>query len=59
MSFMLLDVAPGAHNIQMRFETPLENRVGQILFVLSALVIAALCALSFRLRPKAANSLPA
>ena len=29
MGFMLIDVPPGDHMIQMRFETPMENRIGQ------------------------------
>ena len=37
MDFMLIDVPEGAHNIQMRFETPPENRFGQVLFVITAL----------------------
>jgi uncharacterized membrane protein YfhO len=37
MGFMLVDVPPGDHVIQMRFETPLENRIGQALFALAAL----------------------
>jgi hypothetical protein len=39
MDFMLLDVAEGAHNIRMRFETPPENRFGQVLFVLTVLAL--------------------
>jgi hypothetical protein len=42
MSFMLLDVPAGRHAIQMRFEVPLENRVGQILFAISVLACIAL-----------------
>jgi hypothetical protein len=38
LSFMLVDVAPGAHEINMRFETPLENRVGRVLTATSALL---------------------
>ena len=34
MNFMLLDLPEGAHDIRMRFETPLENRLGQIAFVI-------------------------
>ncbi len=30
MNFMLLDVSEGAHTIQLRFETPMENRIGRI-----------------------------
>jgi hypothetical protein len=38
MDFMLIETGEGQHEIQMRFETPLENRVGQGMFVLTALV---------------------
>jgi hypothetical protein len=42
MGFMLIDTPEGEHRIQMRFETPLENRAGQVLFVLTGLVIGGL-----------------
>ena len=42
MGFMLLDASPGYHEIQLRFTTPLENRIGQILFGLSCLAILGL-----------------
>ena len=42
MGFMLLDVREGDHAIEMRFETPLENRVGQALFVISVFTIIGL-----------------
>jgi hypothetical protein len=42
MGFMLIDAPEGDHRIQMRFETPLENRAGQVLFVLTAIVIIGL-----------------
>jgi hypothetical protein len=35
MHFMLVDTGPGTHELEVRFETPLENRVGQVLMVLS------------------------
>ena len=38
MSFMILDVPPGSHNIQARFETPLENRIGGALTASSLLL---------------------
>ena len=38
MGFMLIDAPEGQHAIQMRFETPLENRAGQVLFVLAGIV---------------------
>jgi hypothetical protein len=42
MQFMLIDVAPGLHNIDMRFETPLENRIGQVLLLISVLTVGGL-----------------
>jgi hypothetical protein len=42
MGFMLIDVPEGVHKIRMRFETPLENRIGQIFFVVTVLLLAAL-----------------
>ena len=44
MGFMLLDVPAGQHRIDMRFETPVENRVGQGLLVLSLLTAGVLIA---------------
>jgi hypothetical protein len=35
MGFMLIDDTPGMHTIALRFETPLENRIGQGLLVIS------------------------
>ncbi len=58
MDFMLIDAPAGAHNIRMVFETPLENRVGQILFIVTALVLAGLSvpAVSRRIAPSPAAS---
>lgn len=42
MGFMLIDAPPGTHRIQMRFQTPLENRAGQVISGLSVLAMAAL-----------------
>ncbi len=42
MGCMLIDATEGDHRIQMRFETPLENRAGQILFVLTGLIMTGL-----------------
>lgn len=42
MGFMLLDVARGHHSITMRFEVPLENRLGQAMLVLSLISLAGL-----------------
>jgi hypothetical protein len=39
MGFMLIDVPEGAHRVQLRFETPLENRIGQAVFFLGMLGI--------------------
>ena len=52
MGFMLIDVPPGTHNIDMRFETPLENRVGQVVFFISLLLAGGLVALDRRLWKK-------
>jgi len=48
---MLIPVPEGAHNIRMRFVTPLENRVGQVLFVLTALLAAGLVTMPRRFSP--------
>jgi hypothetical protein len=50
MGFMLIDVAPGVHTIDMRFETPLENRIGQILLVVSLLTAGGLVVRDIKLR---------
>jgi hypothetical protein len=42
MGFMLIDMPAGDHAIRMRFETPLENRVGQILTILSLIIAASM-----------------
>jgi uncharacterized membrane protein YfhO len=42
MGFTLIDVPEGEHRIQMRFETPLENRAGQVLSVLTGLAMVGL-----------------
>ena len=39
MGFMLIDVPEGSHRIRMSFETPPENRAGQMLFGLTAIVL--------------------
>ena len=64
MDFMLLDVGPGAHAITMRFETPLENRAGAGISVISLIAVLALIssawrAAEFRPRPSPASSVPA
>jgi hypothetical protein len=47
MGFMLIDVPGGNHSIRMHFETPLENRAGRILLVLSLTIVAGLPILSY------------
>ncbi len=42
MGFMLIDAAEGDRRIRMRFETPLENRVGRVILVLTTIVMAGL-----------------
>jgi hypothetical protein len=42
MGFMLIDLAPGTHNAELRFETPLENRIGQVLFAIAAITTVVL-----------------
>jgi uncharacterized membrane protein YfhO len=42
MNFMLIDSGPGTHAVDLRFETPLENRAGQGLLVVSLLVVGGL-----------------
>jgi hypothetical protein len=42
MNFMLIDVPEGNHGIQMRFETPLENRIGQVISLLGLAVVICL-----------------
>lgn len=42
MNFMLIEAPEGSHKIQLRFETPLENRIGQCISVLGLVVAAAL-----------------
>jgi hypothetical protein len=41
MGFMLIDAPEGDHKIRIRFETPLENRAGQVFFVLTGIVVLA------------------
>jgi hypothetical protein len=42
MGFMLLDSPPGNHEIRMIFTVPMEDRAGQVLFVIALLSIGAL-----------------
>jgi len=49
MGFVLIDAPDGDHKIRMRFETPLENRAGQVLLVLTGLLIGVLVIFRTRL----------
>jgi uncharacterized membrane protein YfhO len=39
---MLIEPPPGHHNIRLVFDTPFENRIGQIVSALSACIVLAL-----------------
>jgi hypothetical protein len=58
MEFMLMDLPAGSHAIHMRFETPAENRAGQILLVLSVIVLGWLLSVRFRARAASAGLAP-
>jgi len=63
MDFMLLDVPAGTHSIQMRFETPVENRAGAVLTGASLAAVVGLISSAWRKarasRPVSASSGPA
>ena len=40
LHFLLIDTGPGEHDILLRFETPLENRAGQVIFFVTLAVLA-------------------
>ena len=42
LGFMLIDMPEGDHRIQLRFETPLENRTGYAFFVITTIVMIGL-----------------
>jgi len=42
MHFMLVDLPEGSHAIQLRFETPLENRIGQGITLLGVAMVIGL-----------------
>ncbi len=42
MGFMLIDAPAGLHDIRLRFEKPLENRLGEVLFFVTLIVLAGL-----------------
>ena len=48
MGFMLIDAPEGDHRIRLRFETPLENRFGEVVFVLTGMVVIGLGVAGFR-----------
>jgi hypothetical protein len=50
IGFLLLDPGPGDHDLLLRFETPLENRLGAALSVIGLLAVAAMAWRSARLR---------
>ena len=41
---MLIEAPPGEHDLRLVFETPLENRIGRILSIVSALLLVVLVA---------------
>ena len=48
MHYMLIDVPEGDHTILMRFETPLENRIGQAITLLGLAVVVGLVLKGYR-----------
>jgi hypothetical protein len=50
MGFMLIQALPGTHPIQVRFETPLENRVGLGLTIVTGVILVALICVAARRR---------
>ena len=48
MNFMLVDVPPGNHILQLRFGTPLENRIGQGVTLLGFAAVIWLIAIAAR-----------
>jgi hypothetical protein len=48
MNFMLVDVPEGNHQIDLRFETPLENRIGQGITLLGFAVVIGLAIKGYR-----------
>jgi hypothetical protein len=39
VGFMWIEVPPGEREVRLQFETPLENRVGRMLFLVSAVIV--------------------
>jgi hypothetical protein len=42
MGWMLIDVPPGQHTVSLHFQTPAENRIGQVLFFVTLAIIGVL-----------------
>lgn len=53
MNFMWIETPPGAQEIRVSFETPLENRIGQVVTALSLAVFLGLIAVGYRARSAA------
>ena len=45
VGFMWIEVPPGERKVRLQFETPLENRVGRIVSLASAVIVIWLIAL--------------
>jgi uncharacterized membrane protein YfhO len=45
---MLIETPPGRHDIELRFETPLENQIGKVIAMLTALIVIVLAGLGWR-----------
>jgi hypothetical protein len=45
---MLIETPPGRHDIELWFETPLENQVGKVIAMLTALIVIGLAGLGWR-----------
>ncbi len=45
---MLIETPPGRHDIELWFETPLENQIGKVITVLTALGVIVLAGLGWR-----------
>ncbi len=56
MNFMLLDVPEGAHAVQLRFETPLENDIGRVISAFGLAVIMVLIWRGYALRSMPSDS---
>jgi hypothetical protein len=45
---MLIETPPGRHDIELRFETPLENQIGKVIATLTALILIVLAGWGWR-----------